>query len=83
MLVDFLLTASWLTNSDVGETCREICLSELLYLRDHGCTEHVDNLLPIEQRFLASVLKNELQIFSQILRDHLISLIDDAPGKPL
>lgn len=60
MLIDFFFTASGFTNSDIGETCREICLSELLYLRDHGCTEHVDDLLPVEQGLLASVLKDEL-----------------------
>lgn len=83
MLIDFLLAASGLTDGDVGETCREIGFSELLDLRDHGGTEHVDDLLPIEQRFLASVLKDELQIFSQVLRDHFIGLINDAPGKSL
>ena len=83
MLVDFLLAASRLTNSYVSETRGKIGLSELLDFRDHGCAEHVDDLLSIEQRFLSSVLENELQIFSQILRDHLIGLVDDAPGKPL
>lgn len=60
MLVDFLLAASRLTNSNVSETRGKIGLSELLDFRDHGCAEHVDDLLSIEQRFLSSVLKDEL-----------------------
>lgn len=83
VLFDVFLPAADLTDCYENRG-NQIFLCYFLYLWDHCSTEHMRNsrfpmFLPIEPRLLTHIIQYPLDILNQILRDHLISLINNNP----
>jgi hypothetical protein len=87
VLINLLFTSSWLSDCDISGVGSKKSLDHLLDFRDHSGTEHMHNLIPFKgiskYRLRTTIVHDILNLLRKILTNHLISLINNNPRKPL